>query len=74
MIEEKMRDIVDRDEKTKREVWDRDKAVKHFKKKSAFGLGDRNRKSEKWVLLRIEFCVEPIFPIFFFSKKVKNIL
>ena len=32
-IEEKMREIVDRDEKTKREVWDRDKAIKHFKKK-----------------------------------------
>ena len=26
-IEEKMREIVDRDEKTKREVWDRDKAI-----------------------------------------------
>ena len=32
-IEKKMKEIVDRDEKTKREVWDRDKAVKHFKKK-----------------------------------------
>ena len=32
-IEEKMREIVDRDEKTKREVWDRDKAIKHCKKK-----------------------------------------
>jgi len=32
-IEEKMKQIVDRNEKTKREVWDRDKAVKHFKKK-----------------------------------------
>ena len=32
-IESKMRDIVDRDEKTNREVWDRDKAIKHFKKK-----------------------------------------
>ena len=32
-IEEKMREIVDRDEKTKREVWDRDKAIKHFKKR-----------------------------------------
>ena len=32
-IEEKMKEIVDRDEKTKREVWDRDKAIKHFKKK-----------------------------------------
>jgi len=32
-IEEKMREIVDRDEKTKREVWDRDKAINHFKKK-----------------------------------------
>ena len=32
-IEEKMREIVDRDEKTKREVWDRDKAIKHFKNK-----------------------------------------
>ena len=28
-----MREIVDRDEKTKREVWDRDKAIKHFKNK-----------------------------------------
>ncbi len=32
-IEEKMKEIVDRDEKTKREVWSRDKAIKHFKKK-----------------------------------------
>ena len=32
-IENKMRQIVDRDEKTKREVWDRDKAINHFKKK-----------------------------------------
>ena len=32
-IEEKMKEIVDRDEITKREVWDRDKAIKHFKKK-----------------------------------------
>ena len=32
-IEEKMREIVDRDEKTKREVWNRDKAIAHFKKK-----------------------------------------
>ena len=32
-IEEKMREIVDRDEKTKREVWSRDKAITHFKKK-----------------------------------------
>ena len=32
-IEEKMKQIVDRNEMTKREVWDRDKAVKHFKKK-----------------------------------------
>ena len=32
-IEDKMKQIVDRDEKTKREVWDRDKAIKHFKNK-----------------------------------------
>ena len=32
-IEVKMKEIVDRDEKTKREVWDRDKAIAHFKKK-----------------------------------------
>ena len=32
-IEEKMREIVDRDEKTKREVWSRDKAITHFKEK-----------------------------------------
>ena len=32
-IENKMREIVDRDEKTKREIWDRDKAIKHFKEK-----------------------------------------
>ena len=35
-IEEKMKEIVDRDEKTKREVWDRDKAIKHFKNKGEF--------------------------------------
>jgi len=32
-IEKKMKEIVDRDEKTKREVWARDKAINHFKKK-----------------------------------------
>ncbi|MDA9653951.1 threonine--tRNA ligase, partial [Candidatus Pelagibacter sp.] len=32
-IEDKMKEIVDRDEITKREVWERDKAIKHFKKK-----------------------------------------
>ena len=46
----------------------------YFKKKSAFGLGDRNRKSEKWVEDRIEFCVQPIFRIFEFSIFGKNIL
>jgi len=30
-IEKKMKEIVDRDEITKREVWERNKAVKHFK-------------------------------------------
>ncbi len=35
-IEEKMREIVDRDEKTKREVWKRDKAIAHFKQKGEF--------------------------------------
>ena len=33
MIENKMKAIVDRDEITKREVWDRNKAIDHFKKK-----------------------------------------
>ena len=32
-IEEKMREIIDRDEPTTREVWDREKAIEHFKKK-----------------------------------------
>ena len=32
-IEKKMREIVDRDERTKREVWSRDQAIKHFKEK-----------------------------------------
>jgi len=32
-IEEKMREIIDRDEPTIREVWDREKAIEHFKKK-----------------------------------------
>ena len=31
-IEKKMKKIVDRDEPTKREVWKRDEAIKHFKK------------------------------------------
>ena len=35
-IEKKMKEIVDRDEITKREVWERDKAIKHFKKKGEF--------------------------------------
>ena len=32
-IEQRMKEIVDRDEITKREVWDREKAIKHFKEK-----------------------------------------
>jgi len=32
-IENKMKEIVDRDEITKREVWERNKAIAHFKKK-----------------------------------------
>lgn len=32
-IEEKMLEIIDRDEPTTREVWDREKAIEHFKKK-----------------------------------------
>ena len=35
-IEEKMKEIVDRDEKTIRKVWERDKAIKHFKEKGEF--------------------------------------
>ena len=35
-IEDKMKEIVDRDEITKREVWPRDKAIQHFKKKGEF--------------------------------------
>jgi threonyl-tRNA synthetase len=35
-IEERMKEIVDRNEITKREVWDREKAIKHFKKKGEF--------------------------------------
>ena len=31
-IEKKMKEIVDRDDKTKREVWKREEAIKHFKK------------------------------------------
>ena len=31
-IEDKMREIVDRNEKTKREIWKRDQAINHFKK------------------------------------------
>ena len=31
-IEKKMSEIIDRDVKTKREVWKRDKAIEHFKK------------------------------------------
>jgi threonyl-tRNA synthetase len=32
-IENKMKDIVDRNEITRKEIWDRDKAISHFKKK-----------------------------------------
>ena len=32
-IEDKMKEIVDRDVVTKREVWSREKAIEHFKKK-----------------------------------------
>ncbi|WP_075501690.1 threonine--tRNA ligase [Candidatus Pelagibacter communis] len=35
-IENKMREIIDRDEITRREVWERDKAVKHFESKGEF--------------------------------------
>ena len=32
-IEKKMSEIIDKDVKTRREVWERDKAISHFKKK-----------------------------------------
>ena len=35
-IENKMKEIVDRDVVTKREVWPRNKAIEHFKKKAKF--------------------------------------
>ena len=35
-IENKMKEIVDRDEITKREVWERNKAISHFKEKGEF--------------------------------------
>ena len=35
-IENKMREIIDRDEITRKEVWERDKAVKHFESKGEF--------------------------------------
>ncbi|MDB9699759.1 threonine--tRNA ligase [Candidatus Pelagibacter sp.] len=35
-IEEKMREIIDRDVPTRREVWSRDKAISHFKEKGEF--------------------------------------
>ena len=35
-IEKKMKEIVDRDELTKREIWKRDEAVKHFKKTNLY--------------------------------------
>ena len=35
-IENKMKEIVDRDEITKREVWEEKKAITHFKKKGEF--------------------------------------
>jgi threonyl-tRNA synthetase len=35
-IEDKMKEIVDQDVVTKREVWTRDKAIEHFKKKGEF--------------------------------------
>jgi threonyl-tRNA synthetase len=35
-IEAKMIEIIDRDEPTTREVWNRDKAIEHFKKKGEF--------------------------------------
>ena len=44
-IENKMKEIVDRNEKTKREVWDRDKAIKHFKEKGEI----KNLKFEEFV-------------------------
>ena len=31
-IEKKMSEIIDKDVKTRREIWDRDKAINHFKK------------------------------------------
>ena len=33
LIEEKMKEIVDRDLPTKKEIWDREFAIKHFEKK-----------------------------------------
>ena len=37
-IEKKMSEIIDRDVKTRREVWERDKAIEHFKK-----IGEKNK-------------------------------
>ena len=31
-IEKRMSEIIDKDVKTRREVWERDKAINHFKK------------------------------------------
>ena len=39
-----MKEIVDRDEQTKREVWSRDKAIAHFKKKGEFKFRELERK------------------------------
>ena len=46
-IEERMKEIVDRDVPTKREVWPRDKAISHFKKLGEFykaKIVDNNEK------------------------------
>ena len=39
-IEKKMSEIIDRDVKTKREVWERNKAISHFKKIDNYNIWD----------------------------------
>ena len=55
MIEKKMKQIVDRDEKTKREVWDRDKAIKHFKEKGEIYKAEKIKSIPKGEEVSIYF-------------------
>ena len=52
-IEKKMSEIIDRDVKTRREVWEREKAIKHFKKIGEKYKAFRKGRSFLFIIMEI---------------------